>query len=120
MKTKSWIILFTAIVLVLAALWLLLPKSQGALVGVYVDGELTKTLPLDTDAHYTAQTKYGRNEIIVEGGAVYVSEADCPDKTCVKHGKLAQGGVPIICLPHRLELRLIDTPAQVDAVTGGA
>ncbi len=35
----------------------------------------------------------------IEGGAVWVTDADCPDKTCVAVGKIDRAGQSIVCLP---------------------
>ena len=52
----------------------------------------------------------GYNNVDISDGTICISEADCPDKTCIKTGKLTSEGVPIVCLPHRLVIKLIDEP----------
>lgn len=47
---------------------------------------------------------------IGEGNTIRISEADCPDKTCVKTGVLRSEGVPIVCLPHKLVIKYTDSP----------
>ena len=38
-----------------------------------------------------------------------MTEADCPDHICVYMGKLTtEGGMPIICMPHRLIIEIED------------
>ena len=51
----------------------------------------------------------------VRAGAIRVSEADCPDKICVGMGWLTDGAFPIVCLPHRLMIRLKGTAADAAA-----
>ena len=46
-----------------------------------------------------------QNDITIENSGIFVSDADCPDKTCVKSGKLSNENFPIICMPHRLVIR---------------
>ena len=85
---------------------------------IRVDGEVVRVLPMDQDAEYTVETKYGKNTVQVSGGEVRITSADCPDKVCVKTGGISGGVVPIICLPHRLEVRVIDSAqAEFDAGT---
>ncbi|MDD7515649.1 NusG domain II-containing protein [Ruminococcus flavefaciens] len=50
----------------------------------------------------------GWNEIKIEDGKISMSDADCPDHTCVKTGVLRSESVPIVCLPHRLVIRYAD------------
>lgn len=61
----------------------------------------------------------GYNVVAVDGQSVYVSEADCPDQLCVKQGSIAKAGEQIICLPHRLMIRLEGPRDEegLDAVT---
>lgn len=110
---KRDIILFVSIIasslITLAALWLIL-TPRGAVAVVSVDGEEYATLPLDEDTELLVSTKYGENIIVVEDGAVYIREADCPDKVCVRTGK-ANAIKSVVCAPHRLTVT-VETEAQ--------
>ena len=48
----------------------------------------------------------GINSIIISNGSVTVSDADCPDKLCVKTGKINRAGETIVCLPHRVVVEI--------------
>lgn len=50
----------------------------------------------------------GYNIIEIKNGEIRISEADCPDKTCVKTGTLKSEEMPVVCLPHHLILRFSD------------
>ncbi len=50
----------------------------------------------------------GYNLIVIENGEICISEADCPDQTCVRMGKLKSDYLPIVCLPHRLTVRFAE------------
>ena len=53
---------------------------------------------------------------ITEGG-VRMKEADCPDQICVSRGLIQKSGQSIVCLPHRLVIRLEQVGDQeLDAV----
>lgn len=47
----------------------------------------------------------GYNIIEIKNGEIRISEADCPDNTCVKTGTLKSEEMPVVCLPHHLILR---------------
>mgnify|MGYP002626217334 CR=1 FL=1 len=49
------------------------------------------------------------------GGSVSIS-CSCPDQICVSQGWLSDQAAPIVCMPHRLIIRLKDAAAQADAV----
>lgn len=85
------------------------PKAE-----IYQNGELIKTVELSENTEFTVTCAEGFNVITVEDGKICVSSADCPDKICVKQGKIS-GAVPIVCLPHRLEIRVVDGDDGVDA-----
>lgn len=85
---------------------------------IRVDGEVVRRLPLSEDASLTIEANGGWNSIEVSGGEVRVTGADCPDKVCVQTGGISGGAVPIICLPHRLEVIVVNGNSDIDAVTG--
>ncbi len=83
---------------------------------IYLDGKLHKTVPLSQNTEFTVNSEYGSNTILVSDGKIAVVDADCPDKVCISSGAISGGMVPIICLPHRLEIRIISTNEEnIDA-----
>ena len=43
----------------------------------------------------------------IQDGQAFIEEADCPDKLCVKHKPISRNGESIICLPHKLAIRIV-------------
>lgn len=84
-------------------------KATDPAAEIYLDGELYKTVSLSENTEFTVNSRYGSNTIRVSDGAIAVTDADCPDKVCISSGAISGGVVPIICLPHRLEIRIIST-----------
>ncbi len=74
---------------------------------IYLDGKLHKTIALSQNTEFTVSSEHGSNTIRVSDGAISVVNADCPDRVCIASGAISDGMVPIICLPHRLEIRII-------------
>ncbi len=100
---------------VAAMLYLRLP-SDSTWVAITQDGKTLYTFDLATfddeqTQHIRIESPYGGYNIVEigEGNTIRISEADCPDKTCVKTGELSDG-VPIVCLPHKLVIKYIDPP----------
>lgn len=99
------------------AVWLVMlnaPRENPA-AEIYLNGELLKTVPLSEECEFTVECEDGYNIVTVRDGAVSVTEADCPDKVCVRTGAISGGAVPIVCLPHRLEIRVVNGTDSVDA-----
>ncbi|MCM1166853.1 MAG: NusG domain II-containing protein [Lachnospiraceae bacterium] len=82
---------------------------------IYLNGELLKTVPLSEECEFVVDCGEGHNTVKVHNGAVSVTEADCPDKVCVRTGAVSGGTVPIVCLPHRLEIRVVNGADGIDA-----
>ena len=118
MSTRRWLLIFAAAALLLMALNIfLLQGGHADTAEVWLDGERIAVLPLAVDTEMTVQTPDGRwNHIVVSGGVIAVTEANCPDGVCVARGT-ARGGAPIVCLPHRLVIRFTGS-GTIDGVAG--
>lgn len=109
-KTKIWtIILFSVVLLGLLGYFALNELGGGTIAVITVDGveydridlsKVTESYDIDID------TQYGHNTVHVEPGRISVTEADCPDGICVAQGAIDKGGVPIVCMPHRLVVKI--------------
>ena len=82
---------------------------------IYSEGKLIRTVSLAESCEFTIQTERGANTIQVSDGSISVTKADCPDNVCVNTGAVSSGAVPIICLPHRLEIRIVSGTDDIDA-----
>lgn len=117
--TKGVKICLAAAVLIFAAAavtaLLLRRPSDSTWVEITQNGKVLYTFDLaDYDAEQTIriESPYGGYNIVEIGeyGTIRISEADCPDKTCIKTGTLKSEGVPIVCLPHKLVIKFTDAP----------
>lgn len=52
------------------------------------------------------------NLVRIENGEIWVTEAGCPDQTCVRMGKLRAESLPIVCLPNQLVIRFAEEGAH--------
>ena len=106
--------LFAALLLAAAGAWLFTSVSRGGdasksgAVEVVQDGAVIYRFTqeeLQEERHI--RVPYGEHENIIAtgGGTIRIESADCPDQICVHTGELKGDGAPIICLPHRLEIR---------------
>ena len=119
-SNRFWAALLGAVLIVSVASIFLLRQGTASLARIYQDGELIRTLDLSaiTEPYtFTVESKTGTNVIAVEEGRVRVSEADCPDGSCIRQGWADSRAVTIVCLPHRLVIEIVrGEPPEYDAV----
>ena len=109
-KTKIWIaVLLSVVLLGLLGFFALSRLGGGTIAVITVDGQEYQRIDLSrvTESYdIEIDTKYGHNTVHVAPGRISVTEADCPDGICVAQGAIDRGGVPIICMPHRLVVKI--------------
>ena len=119
MKTKTWAALVGGFLLlsVIAALIVYLRPAPGTVANLYRDGEplCSVDLSLVTEPYeFTLSDERGENVVRVEPGRIAVISADCPDGICVAAGWRSGSASPIVCLPHRLVIRVEKSAAAPD------
>ena len=114
-------LLAVALTLLLAAavFTLFLPRDSAevAVAEVYLDGALIRQLPLDTPTEFEVVGHY-RNTVTVRDGKVGITASDCPGEDCVHSGAINAAGRSIVCLPNRLEIRVVSGDNDVDFAVG--
>lgn len=111
--SKRYVIALISLLLIAAAgtaVWFIMRNAERAdpTAEIIQDGKLLRSVRLSEDAEFTIECAEGFNTVTVKDGAVMISAADCPDKICVKTGAISGGAIPIVCLPHRLEIRIVN------------
>ena len=106
------------VALICCGLWLLLRRDGGTVI-VEQNGRETARYALSEDRTVRIEGEGGYNLLVIQGGEVWLSEADCPTQLCVKTGKIRYAGQSIVCLPHKLAVRIAGGASGLDAVTGG-
>lgn len=117
---KNDLLLTAGVLLAALALYLLLrPGGQGAWAVVTVDGQEWGRYPLSEDRTLTIGDEIAYNILEISDGAAAVREANCGDHTCVRTGAVSRQGETIVCLPHRLTVRIEGGAASdFDAAAG--
>ena len=110
-KTKTWILILGSFLLLalLSCLILYTRLAPGTVANIYREGVplCSVDLSLVTEPYeFTLTDERGSNVIRVEPGRIAVIDADCPDRICVEAGWLSDSASPIVCLPHRLVIRI--------------
>ena len=82
-------------------------RTAGAYAVVYCDGEEMSRYPLDNDITVTIKAfNDGENVLTIEDGYADITDADCPDHTCVNMRRIRYRGESIICLPNKLTVKI--------------
>lgn len=109
-QTRKGDIFLIAAVVLAAGLAALFFYGRNAAPAAYAvveqDGETLMRLPLSEEKEVRVEGEGGYNIVCVKGQSVCILDADCPDKLCVRQGSVMRAGQSIVCLPHRLTVRL--------------
>ncbi|MBO4563170.1 MAG: NusG domain II-containing protein [Clostridia bacterium] len=104
------IILVVALLALALAAWgvIRITHKSGDYAVVEIAGEETARYPLNEDIRIDIEAEGGHvNTFVISDGKAYVESADCPDKLCVKQHAVSRVGETIICLPHKLVIRIV-------------
>ena len=104
-------ILLIVLALIAGALYLVFAPQRGSRAEVFKDGKKVASLALNKDAILSLD----HLKIVVNGGKVWVEEADCPDKICERTGKIYKKGQAIVCLPNKIAIK-ITGKGEVEAI----
>ena len=102
-----WLIATLLAVGLAGVLTVFLLRTPGVRVDVEIDGELVKSYPLSEETRVTLGNGEWENVLVIKDGVAFVESADCPDEVCVAHLPISREGETIVCLPHRLVIRIV-------------
>ena len=109
---KKGDVFLICIVICLAAagffFWSFRSRGDGGTLTVTVDGKVYGTYDLSEDQEVEIDGEWGCNRFSIKDGTVRMIEADCPDQYCVNHAPVDKENETIICLPHKLVLKITD------------
>lgn len=111
------------IILIAALLFFIIPRvmnrqSENGEVEFWQDGKLLYSYSLSEDRIVSVQASDGGyNLVLINGGSARVTDADCPDKLCIRQRSISENGESIICLPHKLVVQITSgKESDLDAV----
>lgn len=107
------------LLLAVAVFVLFLPRenSQATVAEIYLDGALIRQVSLSEDGEFTVTGDY-ENTVTVRDGKIAVTRSDCPGGDCVHSGWIGSRGRSLVCLPNRLEIRVVSASGDVDFAVG--
>lgn len=119
-KVKNDIILTASILIVAVLVFFIISliSNNGNYVEIKKNGEIIGKYSLFTDRTVEIRDENGYNLLVIEDGKAYISDASCPDKLCMKQGKVSSSGAALVCLPNKTVITIYsDTNSQVDFVS---
>jgi len=72
---------------------------------------------LSKDGEYSLQGPLGVTVLEIKDGEARVKSSPCPDRKCVRMGKLGPLNPAIACVPNKIIIRLEGKDEQPDAIT---
>ena len=124
-QNLKWILIF--LLLIIVSLFVLFVRGQfsdtAKTAQIIQNGEIIRTIDLHNIGEpyefVISARNGGQNIIRVEPGKIGIIHASCPDKICVNQGFITNGALPIVCLPNKLSVVIVDDNDDLDAITGG-
>ena len=116
----GWDLFLIGMIAVLTlSVWILSRKRvPGPFASIMVSGEHRMNIPLNQSTCVVIEGPIGPTRIRVEAGRVWIEEAPCPHKLCIRMGKIGKTGECIVCIPNRIVLRIVDIRGdELDGVT---
>lgn len=117
MKKKDFVLIASVALVAVAALFLLplWETRDVSQVIVTVDGAEALNVSLAQDGVYDIPQADGAvNVIEVADGGVRMVQANCRDGLCVQQGETRRAAKSIVCLPHRVVVRLAADEQEQD------
>ena len=118
-QKEDWIAIAGVFLLAVFVLLAFLPKEteKAAIAEIYLSGVLIRSVPLDTEQEFTVDAAYS-NTVSVHDGKISVITSNCPGEDCVRCGAIRTSGRSIVCLPNKLEIRIVSESSDVDFIVG--
>lgn len=119
-STRFWVIgLFVVVLVSVGTLAFRADRAGGATAVITRNGQEVQRIDLgEVTRPYTLRLDHsdgGYNLVLVEPGAISVTEASCPDQVCVNQGRIHNSLMPIVCLPNHLAVSIESSEAALDA-----
>jgi len=81
-------------------------QQPGATVKVISGRDTSGIYKLSEDREIIINTGAGKNVVVISGGFVRMSEANCPNGDCTSHKAINKTGQQIVCLPNKVLIRI--------------
>ena len=111
---KTDFIIIACIIALSASLWLFYNNAfseKGAVAEIYYKSELVKSVDLTKGEEYSFSIPQLPAVVftVYPDNSISFTESDCPDKVCIKTGKLYKTGQIAACLPNQIYIKIVNS-----------
>ena len=93
-------------------------RQPGDLVTIEVDGQVIHQVDLNISREIKVKGPIGETTIKINQNSARVVHSDCPEKICVKTGKIHLAGEMIVCVPNKVVVKITGGQKnQFDVIT---
>jgi hypothetical protein len=109
---KTDLIIISVILVVSAIAWVsyhLIFGQRAAKAEIYYKSQLVETVDLTAGADKIFTIPQDRNVVfhVYKDGSICFEKSNCPDKVCVRAGKLHTIGESAACLPNSIVMKIV-------------
>ena len=124
---KADLIILSVIMILCTGGWLAYQHffgNQAAKAEIYYKSQLVETVDLTAGVDKRFSIPQNKNVIfhVYSDGSIRFEESDCPDKICIRSGKLRTVGESAACLPNEIILKIVPkngrSSGDVDMIAG--
>lgn len=90
--------------------------ESGGFVEITIDGKLYQTISLSKNTTIELPAGNGSNTLTIRDGVADMTDADCPDKLCVKQKAISHTGETLVCLPHKVVVKVINNTDDTETI----
>lgn len=106
MKRFDLIFIVCVLLVAIGFYFFLSPGEKGTQAVIYVDGKEYGRLTLEKEGEFVIEQGDKKNVLTVQNGMIFMQEASCPDKVCIRQGKISRGKETIVCLPNKVRVEI--------------
>lgn len=95
-------------------------NKQGAIVRIEIGQVLYGDYSLSKNQEIFVNDSHGHNllKCRIKDNAIRVTYSTCPDKICVKQGRISSSGQAIVCLPNKVVISIINSSDTINKIDG--
>lgn len=113
MKKNDFLFLSAVVLIsIISFIFVAVNTENGDTAIIYKDGKIYQEVDLSKNSEIIIGTT---NSVITENGCIYMSRASCPDKLCMRQGRISDSSKKIICLPNKIVIE-VKRKSEIDTV----
>ncbi len=118
-STWDIVAIILLIAIVVLCVFFVVGGSTGSYAEIYYNGELIKTVALDTNITFTMEDLAGSPTFTVKDNAIAITHIHCENQICVHTDFISHNNERIVCLPNKITV-IVRGDDESFVVTGGA